>query len=139
MMTTLLGMDLGSTLRFAVFTVSYKDLVATAGLTKDITLFNLPKRGIIMYVGIKERTAFAGTTTLTVSVGNSGSTTAFTAAVSVKGAVADAKEQETAPMKSVNDAAQDILARFTATVDNLTALTQGVVEIQVLYTPVSTP
>lgn len=139
MITTFLAMDNGSNLRFARINVDYTDLNTTAGLTKALTLFTLPKGGIIMYVGIKERTVSAGCTSLTVSVGNSSSATAFTSAVTLMGVVADAKDQETNVMKSVGDAAQSVIATFTATVNNLTSLTQGNVDIYVLYTPVTTP
>lgn len=140
MQRTGIALDFGSGPRYEKFTIGYAELSAAA-LTKDITLFTLPRAGKILGVFVKHSVAFGGgsISAVSVSVGKSGSTTFFTSAFDILQAVADTTVQETALFKGGQLTALPIVARFTSVTANLSALTAGSVDIYVLYLPVSTP
>ena len=133
MQTTSIALNVGNGLEYRKFTIPYTDLTGTAGLTQAVALFTLPAGGKVIGVYAKNSVAFAGTTTLTVSVGKSGTATHFSAALDIKAAVADTTVQKTALFKSGQQTALAVIATFTSTVDNLTALTAGSVDIWVLF------
>lgn len=104
----------------------------TAGLTKDVTLFNLPKGAIVTDVLQKPVTAFAGTTTFTgrVITAEHNYGTAF----NMKQAVAaETFDSDVVPFRELLNSTVPVLFHAVATVDNLTALTQGSVDIVVGY------
>ena len=135
------GLNLGGALEYRRFTVPYTDLTDTAGTSKAVTLFTIPKGGKILGVFAKHSVAFAGVaiSAMTVSVGKSGSTTFFTSAFDIFAAVADTTVQETALFKCGQLTALAVIATFTSTGANLTVLTAGSVDIYVLFANVTTP
>lgn len=135
MQTDQICVNLGQGLTGKKFTIDYTDLTATAATSKAQALWTLPAGAKITAVNIYHTTAFAGTsiTAMTVSVGKSGTATHFTATLDIFAAVADSGVLETAMFKSGQKTALPVIATFTATGANLTALTAGQVVIEVYY------
>lgn len=114
-----------------VVTIDYTDFSATAGLTKTLEL--IPATTVtagkrVLCSGIYIETPFAGTTTLTLQVGDGNDTDRFaTAAVcDLKGAagpVAIPYSVTTQPY--AYKTADGVDALVTATVENLTSLSAG--------------
>ena len=121
--------------RCATYTIPETDLTAAA-TTEDETLFELQSGHKVSGVFVKHSTAFAGgsLTAMTVSVGDSSSTTFYTAAFDVFQAVGDTAFQDSDMFKSSTNAARNVLARFTATGDNVVNATAGSVDIRVCVT-----
>ena len=67
-------------------------------------------------------------------MGDSSSTTFYTAAFDIFQAVSDTAFQDTDLFKSSTNAARDVLARFTASGDNVVNATAGSVAIKVCTT-----
>ena len=116
--------------RCQTYSVSESDLTAAAA-TQDVTLFQLPARGVISGVTTKHSTPFVGgsLTGMTVSVGDSSGTTAYAAAFDIFQAASDTTFLDSALFKSTTFAAREVLARFTATGDDVQNVTSGVVDI----------
>lgn len=122
------------------FFLDFSDLVGTAGLTKTINLKSLPAYTVVFGAVIIPKTAFAGTTTLTAKVGlAAGATDTIVDAGDVKAAVANttlytagSNVSNLFPFISTK-AADTLTITFTATVDNLTALTAGALWVDVFY------
>ena len=85
---------------------------------------------------MKHSAAFTGGTlsAMTVSVGDSSSTTFYTSAFDIFQAIGDTAFQDTDMYKSSTNAARNVLARFTATGDNVVNATAGSVDIRVCVT-----
>lgn len=130
--TDFYGVALPPTERCPTFTIPETDLTAAAA-TEDETLFELQPGHKVSWVYVKYSTAFAGgtLTAMTVSVGDSSSTTLYTAAFDVFQAVGATVFQDTDLFKSSTSAARNVLARFTATGDNVVNATAGSVDIRV--------
>lgn len=124
------GLD-ASVPRCTKYTVGFAS-VQTAALTNAVTLFNLPARGKIQGITIKQSTAFAGTSisAVTVSVGQSGgSATAYSATHDIFAAVSNTAFLDDGGHFSATFAAHDVTANFTAVGANLSALNAGSVDI----------
>jgi hypothetical protein len=111
-----------------------------AATTADVTLFELPAQGKIAAVTVKHSAQFSdgggAMTDVSVSVGDSSSTTAYTTAWSIGEVTAAGNTvfQDTTLFKSTTFVARDVLARFTAAGANFgngaaTSLTGGSVSI----------
>lgn len=125
------------------FTVPYTDAAfIAAALTADVTLFTLPARGKVLRVCVKHSVVFSdgagAMTQVSVSIGDSSSTTFYTAATNIGEATAVAATtfQDTVKTSALSStfAARDVVARFTATGRNfgdaaVTFLTGGSVDI----------
>lgn len=115
-----------------LYTVAATDLTAAA-TTEDVVLFNLPARGKLTAVSIKHTVAFSGgtLTAMTVSVGESVTpdTTFYSSAFNIFQAIGDTIYLDTDMFKSPTYAASDVLARFTATGDNMNNVGTGSVGI----------
>lgn len=108
---------------------------STAATTNSITLLSLVAGGIIHGVKIKHSTAFAGTgiTAMTVSVGVTGTVNKYASPFDVFQAVSNTTFQLSNVVGSENHgAATTILITGTSTGGNLSALTQGSVDVWVL-------
>ena len=140
MTITGLALGFGGSLECNRYSIPYTDPTAAA-LTKTWPLFTLKKGSIILGVRIKHSTKFAGTavTAVTVSVGSSGlGTTGLANAFDVFQAVAAGARELSQTFKDT-DADEVINAYFTSVGGNLSALTAGSVEIDVLVANVTTP
>lgn len=116
------------------YTVTYTQLSAAA-LTNDIALLTLPAKTLIHHVVIKQTTAFAGTTTYTLSVGVSGTLAKYIAAYDVKPAVAAttfgaSATNIQATLESFGGTTS-VRVAATATVENLDQASAGVADIYV--------
>ena len=104
--------------------VTHLDLVGTAALTKVQELLSLKAGDEVESVRAKVKTVFAGTTTLVVQVGDDGDVDRNLVSLNCKVAgFSGIRPATTSP--SIFAAANGLDALFTATVENLTALTQG--------------
>ena len=102
-----------------------------AGLTQTIVIAALPAKGFVEFTRLKTSTAFAGTTTLTATLGTTGTANLYTAAYNLKTAVAATNLSPGLPAGAGSDTASatNITFKLTATVDDLSSLTAGVVSI----------
>ncbi len=118
--------------RCTTFTIPETDLTAAAA-TEDETLFELQSGHKVSGVFVKHSAAFTGGTlsAMTVSIGDSSSTTFYTSAFDIFQAVGDMAFQDTDMYKSSSNAERNVLARFTATGDNVVNATAGSVDIRV--------
>ena len=151
-----LAANLGGNVQVWSYQFTYNDLVATAGLTKTLDLYDtlsgppyntttaqtFPQGSIVLYIRVKASTAFAGAsvTSLKVRVGKSGgASNFFTNDYELTTAVADGNLQETfnTPMGQLSAVTPQVT--FTAVGANMTALTAGVVNIDVCLVPITTP
>ena len=116
--------------RCKTYSVSENDLTAAAA-TQDLTLFQLPARGVMTGVTIKHSTPFGGGTLtgMSVSVGDSSDPSVSAPAFDVFQAASDTTFADSALFKSTTFAASDVLARFTATGDDVGNATVGVVDV----------
>lgn len=116
------------------YTVTYTQLAAAA-LTNDIALFSLPAKTLIHKVVIKQTTAFAGTTTYTLSVGIVGTLEKYLAAYDVKAAVAATTFGASAVTVNATlesfGGATSIRVAAVATNENLNQASAGVADIYV--------
>lgn len=102
--------------------------IKTAGLTQAVTLFQLPANGYISHYRVKTATACTGPTTLTATLGSTGSTTLFsTALYDLKAAVSATNFTNVAPLVTGSDtaAATNVVAGLIATVANVDGIAAG--------------
>ncbi|HLX53426.1 MAG TPA: hypothetical protein VKR58_05780 [Aquella sp.] len=113
------------------YTVPYTSL-QTAALTNAITLFTLPIKGTIHALEANVTTAFSGTTTCTCSVGIVGNLVKFMAATTVLSTgVINGVSLSVTDIESMS-ATTIIQINAIATVQNLSSLTQGSIDVYVL-------
>jgi len=132
--------NLGGSLEYRRFQITYSDLT-TADTTHTQALMTLPAGGAqILGVFVKHSTAFSGgsLSSMTVSVGKSGSVTFFTSTFDIYQAVADTTVQETSLFKKGQLTALPVIATFTGS-HNVNTATAGVVDIYILYVNQTTP
>lgn len=125
-----------------VNTVSYRinfsnaTLIGTAGTSAAVTVFTLPAGATVIASKLTLNTQFTSSgamSALTVSLGNATAATTFNAALNVWVAATNTTfNLNTAPRASTQ-AADAVLATFTATGANLTTLTAGAVTVTVTY------
>ena len=111
--------------------------IAAAALTKDVALFTLPARARISDCIIKASTLFTRPTTgtLTVSVGTAALPTKWIAATRIDTATSatNGATQRTSTTNPPDwSSTTAVIARFTATTDNLNLWTVGSVDLYVL-------
>lgn len=106
---------------------------ATAGLTNNISIFTLPVSGVIHAVQLNPRVTFSGGTiaTYTISIGKSGTLAKYAPATIVFTGAALPVISVLPAVESVS-ATTDIRAAAISTVGNLSAATQGTVDIWIL-------
>lgn len=117
------------------YSVSHADLSAAAA-TEDITLFELPARGVVTGVTIKHSESFSGGSLagMDVSIGDTSGASAYSgASFDVFQAVSDTTFLDASVFKSTTFAARDVFARFTATGDNIDAATAGKVDVTACF------
>lgn len=117
-------------------TYSVEESALTAASTsQDVTLFQLPARGVITGITIKHSAAFSGggLTGMTVSVGDQSNATLYAPAFDVFQAVSDTAFADSGGFKSSTFAARDVFARFTSTGGNVVNATAGKVEVTSCY------
>ena len=120
--------------RCKTYSVSESALTAAAG-TQDLTLFQLPSRGVMTGVTIKHSTPFTGGTLtgMTVSVGDSSGPAAYAPAFDIFQAASDIVFSDSALFKSTTFTARDVQARFSATGDTVQNAAAGAVDITACF------
>ncbi len=112
---------------------------AKAGaLTQSIILFPLPANGYVKNFRIKNSTIFAGTTTLTAGLGTTATTGLFLVSATgynLMAAVAATNISTVNPLVSGADttAATNIVLSLTSTVQNLSSISSGAVDVWVFW------
>ncbi len=120
--------------RCKTFRVVESELTAAAA-TEDITLFQLPARGVMTGVTIKHETPFTGGTLtgMTVAVGDSSDAAAYAPAFDIFQTASDTAFSDSAVFKSTTFTARDVLAQFSATGDTVQNATAGAVDITACF------
>jgi len=108
--------------------------IQTAALTNTLPLITLPTLGIVHAAFANVTTLFSGgaIATITVNVGPAGSLAKYMAASSIATAVLVAGVAPLTPGPESNSTTTAIQAVFISTVANLSALTQGSIDIYLL-------
>lgn len=106
-----------------------------AAVTQSVTLFALPAKALVLNCVVKSTTAFAGTTTLTATVGITGTLTACVATpFDLKAAVSATNFAVALPTTPiVSYAGTNLILALTSTIDNLTSISAGAVEITITW------
>ena len=117
-------------------TVPYS-VIQTASLTNTVALLTLPALWIVHNVFMNVTTAFAGTTTLVLSVGKSSATTKWVSSLSVLSLGLLPGNAINAPIPESNSSSTVINLYATSTLSNLSNLTQGSVDIYLLVSQLS--
>lgn len=113
----------GAIEQWVPFPFSFTDL-QTAAVTNTINLYSLPANAIIRDAKIKVTTAFSGTTTITLSLGVSGTLAKFITAASAASTTVLSTVLTASDIESTS-AATDIQLTAVSTINNLSSLTQG--------------
>lgn len=125
---------LASAPTWAKYSITHTALQAAA-LTNDIELFSLPAKTVIHKVIIKNTTAFAGTTSYTLSVGIVGTLAKYIAAFDVMQAVSDTTFGVAATTINATPenfgSATSIRVAAVSTVENLDQSSAGAADIYV--------
>jgi hypothetical protein len=116
------------------FSVAESALTA-ASSTQDITLFQLPARGVVTGTTIKHSAAFSGggLTAMTVSVGDQSSAALYAPAFDVFQPASDTAFANSDGFKSSTFAARDVFARFTSAGANVVSAATGAVDVTACY------
>lgn len=120
-----------SVLVWQKFTVSYTQL-QTAGLTNSVLLTALPSKAVIHAAIMNITTAFAGTLTLSLSIGTSGNNVKYSTAQTALAATMLTGVGITQPVAESTSGATNISLYAIATVNNLSLLSQGSVDCYLL-------
>ena len=152
-----LATNLGGNLQLWSFQFTYNDMASyTSSLSHTFDLYDIlsgppyntttawtiPQGSVLLYIRVKASTAWAGTaiTSVKVRTGKSGgATNFFTGDYEITTTVADGTLQETFNLPLGQLSAVTPTITFTAVGGYLSAMTTGVVNIDVLLVPVTTP
>lgn len=112
-------------------TVPYTTL-QTAAITNNVAVMTLAAREVVHYALFRVTTAFSGTTTLTLSLGITGSVAKYvTAQTALSTSVLNGVSLSTPVVESAS-ATTNLNLDAIATVQNLSSLSQGSIDIFVL-------
>src|ERR1041385_3329615 len=102
-----------------------------AQITQSVTVFALPANGKILDCTVKTTTAFTGTTTLTSTLGVTGSLTGcIGTAYDMKAAVSNTNFSVALPATPiVSFAGTNVILALTSTIDNLSSISAGAISI----------
>lgn len=108
-----------------------------AALTQNIVLFQLPANGHVSQYRLKTSTAYAGTTTLTAGLGTASSTDFYLVSATgynLKTAVSATNLTTAAPIATGSDTASavNVVVSLTSTIDNISSISAGAVNVWVL-------
>lgn len=150
-----LATNLGGMLQFWSFQATYADVTDTAATTKTMDLYDiltgppyntsspwqLTRGSVVLYLRVKASVAFAGTaiTSLKVSLGKSGSTSLFLPPFELTTAVADGNLIEVFNLPMGQLSGFTPILTWTSVGGNLSAMTAGTVNFDLLIVPVTTP
>lgn len=113
--------------------IDYTDLTDTAGVAKTLTIRpHLRPGSKLLGATPRLRTAFVGCATLVLDIGYSGSGNAAINDFDLKGALNSATDSAALHVSYSHVAEWDITATITSSSENLTELTAGFVEVDLL-------
>ena len=106
-----------------------------AALTQSVTLLTLPAKGYILSCMAKSGTSFAGTTTLTATVGITGTLTAcISGAYDLNAAVSNTNLSVALPATPiVSIAGTSVILALTGTISNLSSISAGSTDVWILW------
>lgn len=109
-----------------------------SALTQSIILFPLPALGYVQKYRIKTSTAFAGTTTLTAGLGTTAQGGFFLLSATgfnLNAAVTNTNMSTAMPLVAGSDTAvaTNVVLSLTSTVSNISSVSDGVVDVWVLW------
>lgn len=106
-----------------------------AATTQSLTIFALPAKAMMLSCVVKTTTAFTGTTTLVATLGITGTLTACVSTpFDLKAAVSNTNFAVTLPATPiVSYAGTNLILALTSTVDNISAISAGSVEITITW------
>lgn len=106
-----------------------------AAVTQSFTLFALPAKALVLNCVVKSTTAFTGTTTLTATVGITGTLTACVATpFDLKAAVTNTNFAVALPTTPiVSYAGTNLILALTSTIDNMTSISAGSVDVTITW------
>ena len=106
-----------------------------AATTQSVTLFALPANATVLSCTVKTGTAFTGTTTLTATLGITGTLTACVATpFDMKAAVSNTNFAVALPTTPiVSFAGTNLILALTSTVDNLSSISAGSVTVWITW------
>lgn len=113
------------------YTVGFAAL-QVAGLTNAVTVLTLPAKGIVHAAVLNVTQAFAGPTTVTLSLGVGGSVAKYVVATSVLATGLIVGVTPFSPSPESMSSTTAVLLSAISTVLNLSALSQGSVDVYVL-------
>jgi len=114
-------------------------IAKAGGLTQTIPLFPLLANGYVHNYVLKTSTAFAGTTSLLGGLGTTGTPNLFLISAvtgyNMKTAVSATNLSTALPLVGGSDtaSASNVVLQLTSTIDNLTAISVGAIDIWVLW------
>jgi hypothetical protein len=110
-------------------------IAKAAAITQSVTIFALPAKSIVYSCLAKTDTAFLGTTTLTATLGVTGSLTGcISGAYDMKAAVSNTNLSIALPTTPIISwAGTNLILALTSTIDNLSSISTGAIEIQVAW------
>lgn len=111
------------------------NIAKAAATTQSVTLFTIPAKGQILSCTSKTVTAFVGPTTLTSTVGVTGSLTGCDATVfNLKTAVGNTQLSVALPATPVlSYAGVAVVLALTTTIDNVTTISAGSVDVIITW------
>jgi hypothetical protein len=126
----------GSNINVANLDGSTTGVAKAAAVTQSVTVFALPAKAMVLSCVVKTGTAFTGTTTLTATVGITGTLTACVSApYDMQAAVTNTNLSVALPATPiVSIAGTNLILALTSTIDNITAISAGSVQIWITWT-----
>lgn len=117
------------------YAIAYNNstLAAAAALTADVNLVALPAGALLESALLATKTTWAGTATLTASVGDSTSATKFTSTQNLQTAASSTTFVVSASAAIGSLTADTVLVHFIATTNNLTSLSAGLLWVTLNY------
>lgn len=106
-----------------------------AATTQSLTIFALPAKALVLSCVIKSTTAFTGTTTLTATLGITGTLTACVSTpFDLKAAVANTNFSVALPATPiVSYAGTNLILALTSTIDNISSISAGAVDVTITW------
>jgi hypothetical protein len=105
-----------------------------AAVTQSLTIFALPVKAMVLSCVIKTTTAFTGTTTLTATLGITGTLTACVSTpFDLQAAVSNTNYSVALPAPIVTYAGTNLILALTSTVQNISSISAGAADITITW------
>jgi len=105
-----------------------------AATTQSLTIFALPAKAMVLSCVVKSTTAFTGTTTLTATLGITGTLTAcISTPFDLMAAVSNTNFSVALPAPIVSYAGTNLILALTSTVQNISSISAGAVDVTITW------